>query len=218
MSKGSIENPSIAIQPSEGLIDFIKSLADPSIVLPENLLQVYQGFTSDTRERSIDRQPVPHPKLTIDDQKLLRTLNSEESTVDLANCLRDLALNVTAEVDYPNTSIEILNEKTSNCTNQTKCDNIYSKLTLNLNDLRWIHRYLIKQRHTNESTGYLHELLGGSKLVLPQNGLIERNPELEARCERLRREQEDRAYKAMTKNVDCSQSRELVETVSYQCE
>lgn len=121
MSKGCVENPTIAIQPSPRLIDFIESLTDPSIEIPENLLHVYQGLTSDTRERNIERQSVPQPKLTIDDRILLRKLNSEESTVDLNNCLRNLALSA-AVVDDPTTSIEILNEKTSNCINRTKCD------------------------------------------------------------------------------------------------
>lgn len=228
MSKGSIENPSIAIQPSKKLIDFIKTLNDSSIALPENLQHVYQGFTSDNKARKIDSQPVPQPQLTADDQKLLHKLTTEKSTVDLDECLKNLALNAIGDDEHDDDSTSELEadtkEKKNSSKNQTrrerakKKEKDRSKLTLNLNDLRWINRYLSDQREIDENAGYLHELLEGSKLVLPQNEIIERNPELEARCVRLRREQDERSYKTMTKNVDCSRTHAPDDTISYQGE
>lgn len=219
MSKGSIRNPLIAIQPSKKLIDFIKTLNDSSIALPENLLRVYQGFTSNNKVREIEQQPVPHVQLTTDDQKFLQKLNEEKSTVDLDECLRSLVLNVLNDaVDCPDEDIV----DTSNSKNQARRERArqkekeLSKLTLNLNDLRWINRYLAEKREIDENAGYLHDLLEGSKLVLPQNEIIERNPELEARCQRLRREQDERSYKTMTKNVDCSRTHAPDDTISYQ--
>ena len=44
-------------------------------------------------------------------------------------------------------------------------------------------------------------LLFSSELQVPSPEFPERNPELEARCQKLRAEQEDREYRAMTGNV-----------------
>lgn len=225
MSKGSIKDPSIAIQPSEKLVDFIKTLSDPSIALPENLLRAYQGFTSNTKERKIDREPVPQLPPTADEEKLLRNVHSE-STVELGECLKNLALSVAEDTEDSDGSISDhgadTNKKKTGSKSEArrerakKKEKERSELTLNLNDLRWIDRYLTKQRQSDEGVGYLHELLGGSKLVLPQNEIVERNPELEARCQRLRREQDERNYKSMTKNVDCSRTHAPDDTISYQ--
>lgn len=226
MSTGSIQNPSIAIQPSKKLVEFIKTLNDPTIALPENLLQIYRGFTSDNKEREIDRRPVPQPEITTDDKKLLQQLNAEKSTVDLETCLKNLAVIGAEEADEDNDSTSDIDsmpkEKKFNSKNQARRERAKqketdrSKLSLNLNDLRWLNKHLTVQRAADENVGYLHELLEGSKLVLPQNEIIERNPVLEARCVRLRRQQDERVYKTMTKNVDCSRTHAPDDTISYQ--
>lgn len=69
-------------------------------------------------------------------------------------------------------------------------------------DLKWLLTVLQKRREDDPKTPYLHELMQGSDVILPKNEYQERNPELEARCQRLRREQEQRMYDQMTKNVD----------------
>lgn len=226
MSKGSIKNPLIAIQPAKKLIDFIKTLHDSSIALPENLLHVYQSFTADKKARKIDSQPVAHPQLTADEQELLQKMSTDKSTANLDDFLKNLAFNGIENDDQGGDSTSDLEadakEKTHNSKNQSRRDRANkkekdrSKLTLNLNDLRWINQFLSEQREIDGNAGYLHELLEGSKLVLPQNEIVERNPELEARCVRLRREQDERSYKTMTKNVDCSRTHAPDDTISYQ--
>jgi len=47
-----------------------------------------------------------------------------------------------------------------------------------------------------------HELVTTAEIKLPSPVYAERNPELEARCQRLRIEQENREYKRMTEGVD----------------
>ncbi len=47
-----------------------------------------------------------------------------------------------------------------------------------------------------------HDALDKSELVLPEPEFAPRDPELEARCERLRREAEEREYRRMTADVD----------------
>ncbi|XP_041455555.1 transmembrane protein 199-like [Lytechinus variegatus] len=62
-----------------------------------------------------------------------------------------------------------------------------------------LHQLLSKG--VNSKTLYLHELLEGADVYHPPLKQPERNPELVARLERLKAEQEDREYRRMTKNV-----------------
>ncbi len=92
-----------------------------------------------------------------------------------------------------------------------------AKLTINLNDIKWLNNKLTEKRNADADFKlYLNQLLKGSRLVLPKNEILERNPELEARCVRLRLEQEQRMYNAMTKNVDSSRQKLPEDTISYQ--
>ncbi|XP_060067373.1 transmembrane protein 199-like [Ylistrum balloti] len=56
---------------------------------------------------------------------------------------------------------------------------------------------------------YLHEILQDSDICLPCVKLPPRNPELEARIQRLKAEQENKRYKEMTRNVDKSQKDDM---------
>lgn len=85
---------------------------------------------------------------------------------------------------------------------------------LTLKDIKWLRAYM--KKHEHENSVYLHEVFEGSKTVLPENEIIKRNPELEARCEKLRKNQMNRDYRAMTKNVDNVRVRYPEETISYQ--
>lgn len=49
---------------------------------------------------------------------------------------------------------------------------------------------------------YLHQLLRKSEIYITPPPVIPRNPELEARCQRLRRQLKQKEYRKMTKNVD----------------
>lgn len=92
----------------------------------------------------------------------------------------------------------------------------FPELTLNLNDLKWLNKYLGERRTDNDESVYLHELIGHSDVILPQNEYVERNPELEKRCQKLKREQEEQSYRAMTRNVDLRQQHIPSDTISYQ--
>lgn len=56
-----------------------------------------------------------------------------------------------------------------------------------------------------DKTLYFHELISGCDLFVPAYVAPERNPELDARVERLKAEQAEREYKEMVKNVDLNQ-------------
>lgn len=64
---------------------------------------------------------------------------------------------------------------------------------------------------------FLCDLMPGTELRLPENEVIERNPVLEKRIQRLKLQQEQRVYDTMTKNVDSRRKFEPEETISYQC-
>lgn len=227
MVKASIKNHSIGIKPSEKLIDFIKSLDDISIDLPENLLKLYESYTQDIRKRNIYNHPIPTEALTEEERKLLIALSDDtfQNATDLQKCLESLSVYSCDDDDENNSSPEIedivaTGERISkNKARQIRAkqrEKELSKLTLNLSDLKWLHQHLLKERKADSSISYLYELIEGSQLVLPPNEYIERNPQLEERCQRLKREQEDQRYRLMTKNVDCSRSYEPEETISYQ--
>jgi hypothetical protein len=70
---------------------------------------------------------------------------------------------------------------------------------LELGDVTWVFEHM---RKNDDKTRHFHEIMSGCEMVLPQPKFPPRNPELEARVQRLRKEQEDREYKRMTQNVD----------------
>jgi len=60
------------------------------------------------------------------------------------------------------------------------------------------------QRDDEAPCHYLHEVLRGSTVHIPELPKPERNPELEARCQRLRLDQQEKAYQEMVTNVSGS--------------
>lgn len=226
MVKAPIKDSSIRIKPSAKLIDFVKSLNDTTIDLPKNLLKIYEAFTQDTRKRNVCKQVISPVVFTEEERKLLIAFSDDafQNTTDIQNCIKSLDLYICNENnDNDNIGFEVgaiskdeLIEKKDHqmLTKQHKKE--ISKLLLNLSDLKWIQQYLSNTRNENDSIIYLHELIEGSQLILPSNEFTERNPELEERCQRLKREQDEQKYRLMTKNVDCSRSYEPEETIAYQ--
>lgn len=212
-----ISDISIGIRPSKRLIDFIKNLNDSKLELPENLLKLYREFTNDNNNRKIFKEEISIPTLNNEERKFVSELQTKITSNELKTCLNSLII----EEDSSD-EIEIISDENKSGKNHAKRERAKQhemeklKLLLNLNDLKWIHNYLVEQRATKKSTIYLHELINGSKIVLPKNDLIERNPILEARCQRLRREQDEREYHSMTKNVDCTRTKAPDESIAYQ--
>lgn len=78
------------------------------------------------------------------------------------------------------------------------------EIRLTTEEVEWCHT---KIRECSKSER-IHELLSESQIILPKYEPPARNPELEARVQRLRFEQENREYKSMTKSVDAVHQRE----------
>ncbi|XP_031620942.1 uncharacterized protein LOC116339290 [Contarinia nasturtii] len=225
MMKAPIKNPSIGIKPSQKMIDFIKSLNDTTIDLPENLLKIYKAITQDTRKRGVSKQSILLKGFTEEEKKLLVAFSDDtfQNTTDLQNCIKSLHLSTfddnndesDSDIEEVSKNKHISNNKARQMRARQREKEI-SKLALNLSDLKWIHQHLSDTRRENDSVNYLHELIEGSLIILPSNEFTERNPELEERCQRLKREQDEQKYRHMTKNVDCSRSYEPEETIAYQ--
>lgn len=86
---------------------------------------------------------------------------------------------------------------------------------LSLQDLHWIYGHIINSKDS-KSKVYLHELIEGSEIILPENQEVPRNPELENRCKKLRAQQENKDYHDMTKNVDNVRKKYPEDTLAYQ--
>lgn len=78
-----------------------------------------------------------------------------------------------------------------------------------LDELEWLHA-------NKKGVSHFHELISGCELELPSPVIPPRNPELEARIQKLKAEQEEREYKKMTKNVDNIRIKQPDETIGYQ--
>ncbi|EDV42610.1 uncharacterized protein Dana_GF18081 [Drosophila ananassae] len=90
------------------------------------------------------------------------------------------------------------------------------KSVLYLEDIHWLNDTLDELRKTEVCEVFLHELIETCDLILPENEFKPRNPDLEARCQRLREEQHNREYQKMTKNVDAGLKNYPEDTIAYQ--
>ncbi|KAL2734212.1 transmembrane protein 199 [Vespula squamosa] len=87
---------------------------------------------------------------------------------------------------------------------------------LKLSDINWLNNYLQEYRKTATEKVYLHEILEGVDVILPTPKITPRNPELEARIQKLTAQQNAKEYKAMTKSVDPIRKYLPEETLAYQ--
>jgi len=84
-----------------------------------------------------------------------------------------------------------------------------------LADIKWLQEQFVISRDSARPNSF-HDLIIGCDIKLPQPVAEPRNQELEARIQRLKAEQANREYKAMTKNVDAVRRREPEESIAYQ--
>lgn len=92
----------------------------------------------------------------------------------------------------------------------------FASATLKVEDLKWLNKYLKEHRKTVTEKIYLHELLDDSDVILPTPKETPRNPELEARIQRLTAQQNAREYQAMTKSIDSVRKFLPEDSIAYQ--
>lgn len=140
--------------------------------------------------------------------------------------LRELLLThiqTTKHSDIPPNIEDIINVKSSNLYAKQKSKNKSSddpsesstkenEEFLSVSDMRWLHDNVVK----NLENVYLHEMLGDGDIILPVPEVLPRNPELEARVQKLKVQQMEREYRSMTRNVDSVRVNYPEDTLSYQ--
>lgn len=92
----------------------------------------------------------------------------------------------------------------------------FANATLKIEDLKWLNKYLKERRKTAKEKVYLHELIDDSDVILPTPKETPRNPELEARIQKLTAQQNAREYQAMTKSIDSVRKFLPEDSVAYQ--
>jgi len=83
---------------------------------------------------------------------------------------------------------------------------------LDINDVQELYEGIKKSR----PEVYLHELLVGSELIIPKLEIPERNPELEARVNKLKHMLAEKEYRKMTKNVNFTSRFKSEDSIGYQ--
>lgn len=89
-------------------------------------------------------------------------------------------------------------------------------LVIKISVINWMDNYLKNYRDKTNDRVYLHELLSGGRLILPEPKVTPRNPILEARVQKLQAQQDARDYEAMTKGVDSHRKNLPEDTLAYQ--
>lgn len=196
MLKSTIVDTRVRMRPSKKLLDFLGEQKEHLKELPANLSKILEkngySIANNTRILRDDEIVCKRPKI---DVKLLNKLTAN---------LPDVPSNVQEINEFP--------EEEEEPKQPLAGDFLY------LNDLHFLNSILIELRKNNVTNVFLHELIESCELILPENEYKPRNPELEARCQRLRDEQQNREYHKMTKNVDATLKHIPEDTVAYQCE
>ncbi|KAJ8736517.1 hypothetical protein PYW08_007173 [Mythimna loreyi] len=228
-SQGSLVDTNLRIFPTKYLLDYLNTIPIDDKV-PLNIAKLVEG----------ERYEGNHKASKEDTKTIPVHLNSE----DIENLNKIKALTkidieeVTEEVKEKEESskeerIDKAEKKDSNLVDPD--ENSISKKDLNKDDAKeeeentlhlttadidWLYTYLQQQRKINEhgdkNVPYLHALLEGASIKIPENQVLKRNPILEARCVKLRSQQESREYRKMTKSVDNVRIRFPEDSIAYQ--
>lgn len=78
-----------------------------------------------------------------------------------------------------------------------------------VDEIIWLQKQLPDGKH-------LYKILEKCEIILPRPKEEERNPELEARIQQLKKKEEEKQYKSMTKNVDSVRVRHPEDSIAYQ--
>lgn len=207
MSITTIADPTIRLVASKKLCKFVASLK-PNEEMPKNISLIFSSHTGKSQTKVLNLEDVENIKYTEEEEKFLNELDIGAST---ETEFKELISPEDSD-DEASSADEGAHKETNKGQSKKKTFHI------TLKDVKWLDRVLKERRKNGQTELYLHELLENCELVLPENEVIERNPELEARCVRLRRQQEEYEYHKMTRNVDNSFKDAPDDTISFQSE
>ncbi|XP_061388692.1 transmembrane protein 199 [Musca vetustissima] len=192
----TIKDPRIRVKISTKLLDIINEHHTHLTEVPKNIAVILKPLGIRVNEADTTTT----------------TATNKYSGVDI-KLLNDILSNSGDKVTSEN---ETAAEKTKKSKEEKSSDSKLKEMYLYLSDLRWLSQALGKLRSKGIVDAYLHELLETCALELPKNSIIERNPELEARCQKLRQEQQNLEYRKMTKDVDATLKHYPEDTIAYQ--
>ncbi|KAH8381847.1 hypothetical protein KR009_000647 [Drosophila setifemur] len=208
MLKTTIVDTRVRLVPSKKLLDFLGDQKEHLREVTENVasLMKQQGFVLPLSTKIVKepKRILSRPKI---DQALL-----EKLTADIIDEPEKQPIKEEEDQEKPLNKKENLSQDEQD----EEKPSAENKNVLYLGDLHWLCETLTELRQQDITHTFLHELIESCDLILPQNEIKPRNPELEARCQRLRAEQHNREYMKMTKNVDAGLKHYPEDTISYQ--
>lgn len=241
--KGSLVNTQLKIFPTKNLLAFLQNILDEDDI-PYNILKVIgkdgnetsnfnfnpvntQITLNDLKNLKNIRETVINevienaevikesPKVVANevDPKLIKTgtksTNDDESLETKDEDKKKIPFRDTSDLDW--------HEEGDLPEEVKQVEEIIPQIPyLTTPDIDWLYNYLQSKKSNNIDVPYLHELLAGANIEVPDNKVIKRNPILEARCVKLRKQQEAREYRKMTKTVDNVRLKFPEDSIAYQ--
>ncbi len=125
-------------------------------------------------------------------------MENYQLNIKISDEIQDLFRNAYAKEDASNIPMNI-----------KKAAEYKFKECVSVEELAWLQPRLPKNVH-------LYKMMENCDIILPELKVEPRNPELEARIQKLKLLEEERKYKAMTKNVDSVRVRHPEDSIAYQ--
>lgn len=214
---GSLVDTKLKIFPSDILKQFLKNVNGDDI--PTNISRFTKNKNRTVTKTDIETEISDQIQLNNKDFENLNKIKIfvAKFEIDIADAPNNISNTKFDNKDEEKNSKPILEETSENETEEGVLQSRDGPYLLT-SDLDWLFSHLQKRRtNGEEDIPYLHVLLEGSHIETPQNKILKRNPDLEARCVKLRAQQEAREYRQMTKSVDNVRMRFPEDSISYQC-
>lgn len=243
--KGSLVNTHLRIYPSEYFTTFLKSLPNEENIPPNILKIIGKNNKGNLNEDSTQPKKIYFTDEDLKNIEnigsYVKANTVSEPVKEPVACNKDEESEIEKEKsgDTPEKQVKDSKEKgDKNKPKKKKSDNV--KLDkdaiekqdsensteensskdrgpfLSTSDMDWLYFHLQKRRSKGDDVPYVHNLIEGASIEMPENKVLVRNPELEARCVKLRAQEEARAYRRMTKGVDNVRMNFPEDSISYQ--
>ncbi|XP_075970325.1 uncharacterized protein LOC142972852 [Anticarsia gemmatalis] len=238
--QGSLIDTNLSVYPTNNLLNYLKTLAIKDDA-PSNIIKLVKGKDYEPKQKTNKEEKESSPiHLNSQDienlNKIRATVKIEEDVVEDSEDIPEEEIKEKGSKDEAHDDSdkksnkkddpkdeskkakEDSNEKTKkskeDCNEKSKKEEV---LHLTTSDIDWLYNHLQKLRSKGDkNVPYLHTLLEGAEIGIPDNSVIKRNPILEARCVKLRAQQEAREYRKMTKSVDNVRMRFPEDSINYQ--
>lgn len=220
--KGSLVNTKLKIYPTKTLLEFINKIPN-DCKTPLNIAKLIKE--SFNEEHSYEIEDVKQVQLNDQDivnlnniKDLVLNRNNESEEINYIKNKENGKMLDDKHEDKPEQPEKELLEQSEEIGKELDKETKDCKPHLTTLDIDWLYNYIQSLKESGEKdVPYLHTLLKGTQIEIPENNVIKRNPVLEARCVKLRAQQEARDYRKMTKSVDNVRMRFPDDSISYQC-